>query len=228
MKNCRLPQEGLKWIACITMLIDHLGAVFFHDVGWRLAGRLSFPIYCFLLAEGAHYTRNQKQYGLRLLLGLLLSEIPFDLLFFGRLTLEHQSVMVTLLLGYLYAVTVQHVTTDWRRILLLIVFAIPADILNGDYGGAGVAMIGLFVLTREDDGKWWKRALGLAALSWAVGGMSIRLGQVMIPIQVFSMVSLIPIYLYDGSKRTGNLWVQRFFYLFYPVHLLVLYAVKIL
>ena len=228
MKNGRLSQESLKLIACITMLIDHLGVVFFHGVGWRLVGRLSFPIYCFLLTEGAHYTRNQKRYGLRLLAGLLLSEVPFDLLFFGKLTLAHQSVMVTLLLGFLYVVTVRQVKTDGSRILLLLVYAMLGEVMNGDYGGTGVAVVGLFELTREDDGKWWKRTLGLAALSWTIGGMGIRLGRTMIPIQVFSMVSMIPILLYDGSKRTGNRWVQRVFYLFYPVHLLVLYAVKIL
>lgn len=57
-----LSQESLKLIACVTMLLDHIGAVFlpgyYTYYALRILGRLSFPIYCFLLVEGAHHTRN--------------------------------------------------------------------------------------------------------------------------------------------------------------------------
>ena len=54
-----ISQEGLKLMACVTMLIDHIGAIFFPYISWfRIIGRISFPIYCFLLAEGIHYTRS--------------------------------------------------------------------------------------------------------------------------------------------------------------------------
>lgn len=218
-----LPQEGLKFIACITMLLDHIGAVFLPGVGLRVIGRLSFPIYCFLLAEGAYYTHSRKEYSLRLLVGLLLSEIPFDLLFFGRLTFAHQSVMVTLMLGFLYAAAMNHVPSRGYRILLLFPFAMLAELLSSDYGGWGVAMIGMFVITRESRYKWWSQILWLAVLSWMIGGMTIDVGPVEIPIQLFSVAALIPISLYDGHKRTNNIWIRRGFYLFYPVHLFVLF-----
>lgn len=228
MKKRGLPQEGLKIIACLTMLLDHIGAVFLPGAGLRLIGRLAFPIYCFLLAEGAYHTSSRKEYGLRLLVGLLLSEIPFDLLFFGRLTFEHQSVMVTLMLGFLYAAAMNYVPSQGYRILLVLPFAMLAELLNSDYGGWGVAMIGLFVMTRESSGKWWEQALWLTILSWMIGGMTVGIGPVEVPIQVFSVAALIPIFLYDGHKCTNNIWVRRGFYLFYPVHLLILYAMKML
>ena len=237
MKKIRLSQETLKVIACMTMLLDHVGAVIVpelynvypHDVWFdvytllRTLGRLAFPIYCFLLAEGAYYTRSRKGYGIRLAIGLLMSEIPFDLLFFGDLTFAHQSVMVTLLLGYLYAVSMNYMPVQGYRILLLLPFALLAEVLHADYGGWGVAMIGLFVITRESHGKYWVQALGLGVIAWMIGGMTVAIGPAFVPIQLFSVVAMLPIVLYDGSKRTNNIWVRRGFYLFYPVHLAILY-----
>lgn len=237
MKKYRLSQESLKIIACVTMLIDHIGSVVIpaaYEINpseillntytvMRAVGRVAFPIYCFLLAEGAYYTRSRREYAKRLLIGLVLSEIPFDLLFFGEITLAHQSVMVTLLLGYLYAVAMNYMPAQGYRILLLLPFAMLAEVLHTDYGGWGVAMIGLFVITRESSHKYWMQVLGLGVIAWMIGGMTIPVGPVAVPIQVFSMVAMIPIARYDGSKRTNNIWVRRGFYLFYPVHLAILY-----
>ena len=83
MKKRDISQEGLKLIACVSMLADHVGAVFFPGSILRFMGRLAFPIYCFLLTEGACHTRNPKRYALRLLSGILLSELPYDVLFYG-------------------------------------------------------------------------------------------------------------------------------------------------
>lgn len=237
MKKYRLSQESLKIIACVTMLIDHIGSVVIpaaYEINpseillntytvMRAVGRVAFPIYCFLLAEGAYYTRSRREYAKRLLIGLVLSEIPFDLLFFGEITLAHQSVMVTLLLGYLYAVAMNYMPAQGYWILLLLPFAMLAEVLHTDYGGWGVAMIGLFVITRESSHKYWMQVLGLGVIAWMIGGMTIPVGPVAVPIQVFSMVAMIPIARYDGSKRTNNIWVRRGFYLFYPVHLAILY-----
>ena len=63
MMKKKLSQEMLKLIACVTMLLDHIGATILPSTGLRMIGRASFPIFCFLLAEGIAYTRNPKKYG---------------------------------------------------------------------------------------------------------------------------------------------------------------------
>lgn len=225
MEKKGIPQEGLKLIACVTMLIDHIGAVLVPHMGLRIIGRLAFPIYCFLLAEGVAHTRNPKKYGIRLLIGALLSELPFDLLFFGRLTLEHQSVMVTLLLGFLMAVWAK------KRGKILLPFAVcffAAELLGTDYGGIGVALVGLFVVSDGKPHKFLIRLIGVAVLMLLMGSVEVTVGVVRVPIQMFAVLAMIPIYFYSGRKVTANPWIQRVFYLFYPVHLTVLLIVTLL
>ena len=75
-----MTSTALKLIAVITMLIDHVGlAIFPQYAGMRIIGRLAFPLYCFLLTEGAVYTKNWLAYAGRLFLFALLAEVPFDL-----------------------------------------------------------------------------------------------------------------------------------------------------
>lgn len=217
MKERGLPQEGLKLIACVTMLIDHIGAALTGAVWMRVVGRLAFPIYCFLLAEGVAHTRNPKRYGLRLLIGALLAEIPFDLLFYGQLTWDHQSVMVTLLLGFLYAMAARQAKGLGVKLILSIPFIWAAEFLRTDYGGDGVAMIALFLLSQEVPHKRLVQAVGLTVICFHLGGASV---------QMAALAALVPIFCYSGRKATANIWVQRGFYLFYPIHLLALYLIR--
>ena len=207
-----LSQEWLKVIACVTMLMDHIGAAFFPwALWWRIVGRMAFPIYCFLLAEGLARTRNMKRYGIRLAIGAVLAEIPFDLLFFGGLTLAHQSVMVTLLIGYFMVLWMRRFPR-WK-LLALCLCAMAAELLCTDYGTLGVMIIGLFVLTRDMEHRLLFQTVGLLVLNWALNGYWV---------QMLAVTAMIPIALYNGTKSSHSKAIQRVFYLFYPVHMLML------
>lgn len=226
MKKKGLAQEDLKIIACVSMLLDHIGAALVPGDGLRIVGRLAFPIYCFLLSEGIHYTKNPKQYGLRLLAGAVFAEIPFDLLLFGSLTWKHASVMVTLLLGFGYAMACKQAKRVQGKLLLLLPFLAAAHVLGCDYGMAGVGMIAMFLLTRDLPRRRIIQTLGLAALCDMMNSYPVSLGMLEVPIELFAVLAMIPIACYDGRKRTHSVAAQWGFYLFYPVHLLVLLLIR--
>lgn len=224
-----LSQEGLKFLACAIMLLDHIGATLIPWGTLRIIGRLAFPIFCFLLAEGAHYTRSPRNYLLRLGIGAILSELPFDLALFGSWSWQHQSVMITLLLGAMALLAMKRMTQPLLKILVLLLFACLADFMNTDYGGAGVLMIALFGLTRERKYGWLVQLLGMYLICrWIIpGGVVWFIGRYVF-IEIFAILALIPIWLYSGKKSTSSRAVQWAFYLFYPVHLWILYLISIL
>lgn len=223
-KNKVLPQEGLKLIACLVMLIDHIGAAVVPMTSLRIIGRMAFPIYCFLLAEGVAHTRNVKKYGLRLAVMALLSEIPFDLLFYGSVNWMHQNVMVTLLLGFCMTLWIRRV--ERGQLVPVIVFAVAAELLSVDYGCYGMMMIALFVMTRERKDRLAMQAMVLAAICWFMGGAGWQVGNFYIPMQMCAVLGMIPIGFYNGRKAADSKLVQWGFYLFYPVHMLVLLLIK--
>lgn len=245
MKKRGLSQEALKIIACVTMLLDHIGATvvlncLYQATGadralWqdlyeaiRTIGRLSFPIYCFLLVEGAIYTKNPKRYGLRLLTGAILAEIPFDLAFYGRITWAHQSAMVTLLLGFLMLEAMKKFP-ELLKLLVVLPFAFVAGKLGVNYGATGIMLIAVFAFTRDVKFKYLWQFFGI----WFVFSPNHRmmfnwLGGIRWTIRELAVFAVIPIALYSGEKTTNSKLLQWGFYLFYPAHLLALYLIQMI
>lgn len=246
MKKRGLSQEGLKLIACVTMLLDHIGAVVVYECFLqaegankgtllelyemlRLVGRLAFPIYCFLLAEGDVHTCNPKRYGLRLLIAAVVSEIPYDLAIYGGISWQHQNVMVTLLLGFSMLEVMKKCRGVGLKLLAMIPFAVLAEILNTDYGADGIWLIALFALTRELPHKELVQLLGMWFIFSPSHAMMLNwIGGFRVTIQEWAVLAIVPIRLYNGRKEIKSKTVQWAFYLFYPVHLLVLYLMRVL
>lgn len=216
-----ISQEDLKLLACVTMLIDHIGAIFFPAAQWlRIIGRLSFPLYAFLLAEGIHYTRNSLKYGMRLLLVAILTELPYDLLFRGQFTWAKNSVMITLLLGFFGGIASKQFS-NWLKYLAPLPFILLGRFANGTYGMYGVVMIVMFQLTRGFPHTKAVQFLLMILLSLRMAGFPGRLGT-----QVYAIAAMLPIFLYSGEKRSHSKALQWAFTLFYPLHIVILLLIR--
>lgn len=240
MQKRGLSQESLKLLACMTMLVDHLaviivmGSLYSTHHGMRLEiyetmrliGRIAFPIYCFLLAEGSAHTHNPVRYGLRLAICALLSELPYDLALWGRITWQHQNVMVTLFLGFCALEVMKRCPNLPLKLLLALPFAALAEFAGGDYGAKGIMLVVLFALTRRIPHRHLAQVLGIWFIFSPNHAMFLNwTRRFSITTQEWAVLAILPITLYDGRKVTKSKAVQWGFYLFYPAHLLLLYLI---
>ncbi len=209
-----LSGNALKLIAAAAMLLDHAGLLLFPQIPLlRVLGRLAFPIYAFMIAEGCKYTRNRKRYFLGIfLLGIFCQAIYF--LADGSLYL---SVLITFCLAILmlYALSEAKKNPTPGTLLRLGLTILAVWGLNQvfaiDYGFWG-CMLPVFAGALQGT-SWESRTgnllsltLGLVLLSAALGG-----------IQWYCLLALPLLALYSGRRGKGDL--KYFFYIFYPVHL---------
>lgn len=218
-----LNGSALKLLAMAAMLVDHsaicfrplLGSYLFtlFDIRFtpyvllRGFGRIAFPIFCFLLAEGFRHTRSKQRYALNLFLFALLSEIPYDLFNCGALPFERQNVFFTLLLGGLGIWCLsKFLDMPLGSSLLLIGLAVVAVKLNADYGWKGFLLILLLYLLAEQPVVQAFAAITL--LGWPAGVAC-----------AFPFLNL-----YNGERGfVRGRAAKYFFYCFYPVHLTILW-----
>ena len=236
MKKYNISSAGLHLLAMFFMLLDHLWATVVPGNGWMTClGRLAFPIFAFLIAEGYYHTKNPKKYMLRLLLCAVVSEIPFNLMYAGRIFYPiHQNVLWTFLmaLGLIMWNDKLRGAALWRRCvrfgLSLLAGFLLGTLTMVDYYGFGVMMVLVFWFFH---GSGWPARLGqFLGLYWInvelMGGLVYEfeaLGRVwVLHQQGLALLALIPIWLYTGRKGFDRPWFRWFCYLFYPAHMLVL------
>ncbi len=221
-----LDGTTLKIIAMISMVFDHVGDMFFPELMWpRMIGRLAMPIFSFCIAEGFAHTRDKTKYLCRLGIFALISEIPFDLAFEGKLGLEHQNIMLTFFLAVAALMLFDRIrggkTAEGERIpvgkTVLGVFAVVGIaalslLLRADYTVFAVVAVFLFYVLRQ------KHPLLRSAAGVAFLALTRTIGY-----YFATGFSFIPLALYNGQRGKGLKWL---FYIFDPGHLLLLAAIK--
>lgn len=216
----------LKLIACITMAIDHFAVLFLNPQSMeylvaRILGRVAFPIFAFLLVEGFFHSSNLKKYILRLTVLAVLSEPLFDYFIIRTEIPEFytwwytQNVVFTLLIGLItiwaYDTVIrrfrsQPILSNTYCVLILLSGAMLSFGLRTDYPAYGVMIIFIMYLFHKN--RVWM-SIATAAAIILFGGT----------LQLFQMAGIFLIWLYNGEEGKK---VQPVFYLFYPLHILLL------
>lgn len=230
----------LKIIAIVVMLIDHIGASlvarllrggYFTGPDYiryanyyetlRTIGRIAFPIFCFLLVEGFLHTKNPKKYAIRLGIFAVVSEWPFDMAFFQQWTYDYQNVFLTLLIGLLSIWAMDSLgknkffgemknSAKYLGLVILQIFIAFAGMataffLKTDYNMYGVlVIIVLYIFRRER---------GFSALAGYL---------VLFKTDTMCFPGFFLTQFYNGKR---GIKLKYFFYLFYPVHLLILWYI---
>ena len=219
----------LKIIAIISMTIDHMGVILIYPkinlmpdeakklyylyIATRIIGRIAFPIFAFLIAEGALKTANIKKYLSRLLLFALISEIPYDIATNGRIfDMGSQNIFWTLAagLGIIMLIKNKKYTGRLKAIILSVSLCVVSSFLSFSLGG--IMLILSFYIFRYDE----KRLIPSVFISTFIMTMTSSL------LQLFSLLAGPFIYLYNGKRGGVNKYL---FYAYYPLHLLVLFLI---
>lgn len=245
---------ALRLFACAAMLLDHIGYCLGTShplyLPLRIVGRTAFPIFVFLIVNGFRHTSDRRRYALRLGVFALISQIPYSLFVNKPSVWSSGSVFFTLLLCLLTVWLTDALRRSGRWRVLMPLPALTGfclfyfGFLRADYGAKGILMATVFYLF---DGNRVLTAVGLLVallyeqlLSALLALLHLLRGQsagLVAPtqwqlLQLFALLALVPIFLYNG-KKGGALRspaaakaVQLGFYLFYPAHLLLLWAIR--
>ncbi|WP_458414542.1 TraX family protein [Schinkia sp. CFF1] len=192
----------IEAIAMISMLIDHVGIVFFPDEPlFRVLGRLAFPLYAWGIVQGYFYTRSLKNYQKRLLWLAVASQIPFMMIAGFRL-----NVIFTFLLCILI---IRLLESKWREKYSLVILLALFTQFFSDYGAYAILLVLIF--------KYFK-GYNIAAAHLALDlFFAVMFGWFLQP---FSVIATLIILNKDKLKKIK---VNRLFYRsFYPAHLMVL------
>lgn len=241
--SCRpsLDRDTIKYIAMAAMLVNHIGTIFltpgtflyelFLDIGYFTA-----PVMCYFLVEGYRLTHSRKLYGRRLFVFAVLSELPFCLAFShgAEVYFVAMNMIFTLFLCFLLLEMLEKEPKGFTRGLLVALLILASTV--SDWAILAPVYTMLFYKAGQDREKqkkafFWAAALfgafglagspewysGLQRLLYALGCMS-----------GVAAAGVCIVCFYNGRRaQRGQRFSKWFFYLFYPVHLLLLGIIRI-
>lgn len=231
MKWQWISGSGLKLLAVVSMVLDHLAAFIWQgDPFWmtrlfkvgthlitpyyiaRYFGRLAFPLFAFLIVEGFIHTHSRRGYGRNLFIFALISEIPWNLVHNGTILYWGQNVFFTLFFGFLALCAIEYLKDEKIKMgVSLIGLLVFSYFFRADYNFVGVSFIIMLYLLREN--VFFQAVVGSA----------------MLPTRWIAGLAFIPISMYNGKRGFIRGTVAKYcFYAFYPVHLLVIYLLTVL
>lgn len=226
MKYTGLTGNQLKLIALITMTIDHIGMMLFPGVRvLRAIGRIAFPIFAFMIAEGCQYTRNRRKY----LLSMVSLAAVCQLVYYFAMGSLYMSVLVTfsLSIGLIYLADYAQAGGRFGTVGLMAAICglsflthvlpdlIPHTDYGIDYGIWGILLPVLVYFGKDKTEKLRNFAVGQVILALGSGSL-----------QWFSLATVPLLAMYNGKR--GKRKMKYLFYIYYPAHLVVIYLLSLL
>ncbi len=240
-KICFLSGNALKIIAAVAMLIDHVGYLMLpqYDV-LRIIGRLAFPIFAFMIAEGCKYTKNKARYFFTVFgLAALCQTVYY---------IFDKSLFMSVLVSFALAILMVYALQNFKTTLFSHKSTLMQKVLSASLFAALVASVYLINLFVDIDYGFWGCMLPVFASFFhapqnceisflqkldCVPVNVLAMALAMLPLarsigwlQMYSFAALVPLMLYSGKR--GKLKMKYFFYIFYPLHLVILQGISIL
>lgn len=225
---------SLKLLALITMIIDHIGSVFFPDIFlFRFIGRLAFPIYAFLISQGLKHTHNIKKYLKNLFILAFISEIIYDLCFYNKINIFYNMNTVYTLFIASFSIYLYN-KNNICKFIYLFLGIIFSYLFNTDYSFLGVILIYIFYFENN------KIKMLISCLCWAtikyfyslyiiidslIKNIYLKQSYTIYwgGLYLFTLLSFFIIMFYNGKKGKN---LKYTFYSLYPLHLILIYIVK--
>ncbi len=225
----------LKIIACIAMLIDHIGYVLFPQyLVFRYIGRLAMPLFAFLIGEGCIHTRNKTRYFLQLFsLGVICQSVEIaERLLHGNFRFLFLNILLTFSIAVLLCFSLlrlkeKHSFGNIAAVAAVLCCAVFICFFlkrflpfrfDLDYNIFGILLPSTVVLWNDKPKKVVAFSVGLLLYCiYTFSSMSFVW---------FALLALPLLFLYNGKRGTPKL--KYAFYIFYPAHIAVLYLIDTL
>ncbi len=216
-------RELLKIIAIATMVLDHIAAILYPDLLiLHIIGRLSFPLFAYLVVLGVESTKKPRKYMATLLVFAAISQVPYYLAF-GIQPFERLNILFSL---FLSAVTIYFYN---KRSMLAFVPLLLSIFLMTE-GSYYVVLTAVGMKLLKDRPKLG--ALALVALNLQF----LFISDIETQIQIFALMAVPLIFLHIDNKLKKEILIPEnslaystrkyFFYIFYPLHLTLLFLIK--
>ena len=239
LKRLTLSGNALKIIACVSMFIDHASLMLFPEIIWlRYIGRLAFPIFAFLISEGCRYTKNKLNYFLSVFILGVVCQLVFNVVYKGEIYL---GILLTFSLSILLIYLLEAVKKSFIENLnlhvkilysslflcLIVVCYLATKKVTFDYGFMGI-ILPLICSTFDYKKPIVEKpnSLIVKKVCFLVGIIVYYLLSSIKSFIVYSLFTIPLILIYNGKRGKANL--KYLFYLFYPLHFIVIYLISII
>ena len=240
-KEFGISNFAIRILGIITMVAAVVGYMKGYGYDWLEAfGWTSFTFFAFLLAEGVVHTTSKELYFRRFLLFTVIGEVLYTYYRTKAFwSAKFFSAMTTMFLGFIVILVTSILRKKYDNMVLdMIALGVLgygaywlADNFNFDFGGFGILIIIGFYIARVVTYTKITQAAVLFYISFFLSSnvlTYVSIGGIQYPVssELFSMIALPFIWLYNDERGPNSIFLQILQYLAFPITIGVLVLYK--